>query len=175
MSDAATERRVKAFIAKFDVANQRLINGVRRALRRRLPTAFELVYDNYNFFVIAFGATARPSDAILSIAAGASGVGLCFLHGAGLPDPDRVLLGSGNRTRFVRVPSVQVLSEPAVATLIDEAVARSRAPFPSARGQLVIRSVSAKQRPRRKAPRVAGAARKAASNPRRTASRRKPR
>lgn len=149
MTAAETERKVKDFIAKFDPANQKLIGRVRRALRRRLPTAFELVYDNYNFFVIGFGPTERPSDSILSIAAGANGVGLCFIRGASLTDPDGVLLGSGNQTRFVRVPSPNVLAEPAVAALIDEAVARSRVPFPATKGQLIIRSVSAKQRPRR--------------------------
>ncbi len=43
------------------------------ALRRRFPTAHELVYDNYNFFVIGYSPTERPSDSIVSIAAGANG------------------------------------------------------------------------------------------------------
>jgi hypothetical protein len=38
-------------------------------VRKKLPTAHELVYDNYNFFVIGYSATERPSDAIVSIAA----------------------------------------------------------------------------------------------------------
>jgi hypothetical protein len=29
-------------------------------LRQRLPTANELVYDNYNFFVIGYSSTERP-------------------------------------------------------------------------------------------------------------------
>jgi hypothetical protein len=37
-------------------------------------------------------------DSIVSIAAGASSVGLCFIHGAGLPDPQKLLLGSGKQT-----------------------------------------------------------------------------
>ena len=41
----------------------------------------ELVYDNDNFFVIGYGASPRPSEAILSIAASAKGVSLCFLDG----------------------------------------------------------------------------------------------
>jgi hypothetical protein len=150
-SSAAAERQLKGFIAKFEPRNQALIRAVRRALRRRLPSAFELVYDNYNFFVIGYGPNERPSDAILSIAAGASGVGLCFIRGATLPDPSKVLLGSGKQTRFVRLPSAATLAEPAVATLIAAAVAQSRVPLPArGRGRLIIRSVSAKQRPRRK-------------------------
>ena len=95
------EAQLRSFIAKFDARNQALIRAVRRALRKRLPTATELVYDNYNFFVIGYSPTPRPSDAVLSIAAGANGVGLCFIQGAGLPDPKRVLQGSGKQTRFL--------------------------------------------------------------------------
>jgi len=143
--------QLRGFIAKFDPEHQVLIKAVRAALRRRLPTALEMVYDNYNFFVIGYGPTERPSDAILSIAAGASGVGLCFIHGARLPDPHRVLLGSGKQTRFIRVPSVTILNQPEVDALIAAAIRNAPAPFPrSGRGRLVIRSVSKKQRPRRK-------------------------
>jgi hypothetical protein len=71
-----------------------------KALRKRFPTATELAYDNYNFFVIGFGPTERPSDCIVSIATAANGVGLCFIRGAGLPDPEKMLLGSGNRRDF---------------------------------------------------------------------------
>jgi hypothetical protein len=148
---ASAESRLRSFIEKFSADDQRLIRAVRSALRRRLPTAHELVYDNYNFFVIGYSPTERPSDAILSIAAGASGLGLCFIHGAGLPDPKGLLLGSGRQTRFIRLESARQLAHPDVEALISEAVARSKAPLPArGRGRLVIRSVSAKQRPRQK-------------------------
>src|SRR6476659_433983 len=84
---ATAEQQLKGFIAKFDPALQTLIRAVRKAVRRRMPSAHEIVYDNYNFFVIGYGPTERPSDAIVSIAANANGVGLCFIHGAKLADP----------------------------------------------------------------------------------------
>jgi hypothetical protein len=150
----STNERLRSFIAKFEPKDQRLIRAVRSALRRRLPSAFELVYDNYNFFVIGYGPTERPSDAVLSIAAGTSGVGICFIHGAKLPDPEGILLGGGKQTRFVRVPSVSILKQPAVHALIDAAVTRGK-DFPaSGRGELIIRSVSARQRPRRRQART---------------------
>jgi hypothetical protein len=149
-ADAASQ--LKGFIAKFEPKHQRLIRAVRTALRRRLPTANELVYDNYNFFVIGYAPTERPSDAIVSIAAGANGVGLCFIHGASLPDPKKILLGSGNQTRFIRLESADVLARPEVEALVAAAVAQSKTPVPSTgRGKLIIRTVSAKQRPRRRA------------------------
>ena len=148
------ESQLRSFIAKFDAANQRLIRSVRRTMQKRLPTAVELVYDNYNFFVIGYSPTERPSDAVLSIAAGANGVSLCLLHGARLPDPTGILLGSGSQTRFIRVPSPNVLDERAVEALIAAAVRNAKIPFAkTGRGKLVVKSVSAKQRPRKKASR----------------------
>src|ERR1044072_5367177 len=102
------EAQLKSFIAKFDSAHQTLIRAVRKGLRKRFPTAYELVYDNYNFFVIGYSPTEKPSDAIVSMAAGASGVGLCFVHGARLRDPKKLLQGSGSQTRFMRLESAHV-------------------------------------------------------------------
>jgi hypothetical protein len=124
---------------------------VRKALRKRFPTAYELAYDNYNFFVIGYSPSERPSDTIVSIAAGANGVGLCFIRGASLADPRKILLGSGNQTRFIRLASADVLAQPEVEALLDTAIAQAKTPLRAdGRGRLIIRSVSAKQRSRRK-------------------------
>ncbi len=148
---ADAEAQLKAFIGKFAPADQRLIRAVRTAVRKRFPTANELVYDNYNFFVIGYSPTERPSDAIVSIAARANGVGLCFIQGASLPDPKKLLLGSGNQTRFIRLESASELARPEVEALVAAAIARAKTALPATgRGKLIIRSVSAKQRPRKK-------------------------
>jgi hypothetical protein len=147
------ERQLKGFVEKFEPRHQALIRAVRKALRKRFPTAYELVYDNYNFFVIGYSPSERPSDSIVSVAAGANGVGLCFIRGASLPDPKKILLGSGNQTRFVRLKAADVLARPEVEALLSAAVAQAKIPLrATGRGKLVIRSVSAKQRPRRKSP-----------------------
>jgi hypothetical protein len=149
---ATSEARLRAFIAKFSPDDQRRIRAVRTAMRKRLPTANELVWDNYNFFVIGYSPTERPTDAVLSMAARANAIGLCFIYGAGLPDPDRLLEGSGKQSRFLRLDSAARLSHPGVSALIDSAIARAKTPYPmSGKGRLIIRSVSAKQRPRRRA------------------------
>jgi hypothetical protein len=150
-SPADAEKQVQRFIAKFDPENQALIRALRKALRKRLPAAHELVYDNYNFFVLGYCATERPSDCIVSLAAGASGVGLSFpFCGTKLPDPHKLLLGSGNRNRFIRLPTADVLKRPEVEVLIAAAVASANTPLPArGRGRVIIRSISAKQRPRR--------------------------
>src|SRR6202045_2659606 len=108
------EKQLAGFIGKFDSKNAALIRAVRKALRTRLPTANELVYDNYNFFVIGYCSTERPSDCVVSIAAAANGVGLSFYYGASLPDPLHLLLGSGSQNRFIRIESAATLAHPGV-------------------------------------------------------------
>ena len=145
------ERMVRSFIDKFHPEHQALIRTTRKALKKRLPTANELVYDNYNFFVIGYSSTERPSDSIVSIAAAANGVGLAFYRGATLPDPHKILLGSGSQNRFIRLASAETLVRPEVADLISSAIAQARTPLPSrGSGKLIIRSISKRQKPRRK-------------------------
>lgn len=154
---ASAQDQLRSFIRKFSAGDQRLIRAVRSAMRKRLPTANELVYDNYNFFVIGYSSTERPSDSIFSIAARANGVGLCFIYGASVPDPKGLLLGSGSQTRFIRLESASRLSHPDVDALMKAAIARAKKPFPdSGRGRLVIRSISAKQQPRQRAAKKPG-------------------
>lgn len=150
-ASADPEKQLQSFIDKFEPRHQGLIRTVRKILKKRLPTANELVWDNYNFFVIGYSATERPSDSIVSIAAAANGVGLAFYHGADLPDPHKILQGSGSQNRFVRVESVETLADPHVKALIDAAEAQAKVPFPaSGGGKVIIRSISAKQKARRK-------------------------
>lgn len=147
--------QIASFIARFEPRLAKNIRACRAALRKRLPTANEIIYDNYNFLVFGFSSTDRPSDCIVSLAAAANGVGLSFYYGATLPDPQKVLLGSGKQNRFVRLPNVATLDEPAVSALIDAAIAQADPRLPvSGRGSVIIKSISAKQRPRRKSARA---------------------
>ena len=144
------EQQLKGFIAKFDPAVGKQIRQCRSAMRKRFPTANELVYDNYNFFVIGYCTTERPSDCVVSLAANSKGIGLSFYHGAALPDPHQILQGSGIQNRFVRLDGAATLRTPEVQELLDAAEAQADPPFAAAGGgKLIIRSVSEKQRPRR--------------------------
>src|ERR1700678_4851498 len=150
MASGVAERQLKSFIDKFEPKHQALIRSMRKALRKRLPTANELAYDNYNFFALGYCSTERPSDCIVSIAASANGVGLSFYWGATLPDPHGILRGSGNQNRFMRIDSAKILPRPEVEALISAAEAQAKIPMPaSGGGKLIIRSVSAKQKSRR--------------------------
>jgi hypothetical protein len=150
MPTTSPATQLASFIARFDPAVARQIRSSRAAMRKRLPTALELVYDNYNFLAIGYSSTERASDCVVSLACGSNGVSLSFYYGATLPDPDGVLLGSGNQNRFVRLESAKTLATPAVERLIAAALAQAKTPMPaSVKTRTIVKSVSAKQRPRR--------------------------
>jgi hypothetical protein len=147
---ASPAKQIAGFISKFDPEVARVIRSARAVLRKRFPTAIEQVYDNYNFLAIGFCTTERTSDCMVSLAAQAKGVSLSFYYGASLPDPQRILLGSGNQNRFIRLESAAALSKPDVQTLLAAAMAQAKSPLPaSGGGYTLIKSISAKQRPRR--------------------------
>ena len=145
------EAQLRSLIERFDPKDQRLIRAVRSAVRKRLPTANELVYDYGTSVVIGYSPTERGIESIVSTAARADGVRLYLMNGPQLPDPKKLLMGSGKQARFIQVESARRLAHPDVEALIAAAIDRASVPFRSTgRGRVVIRSVAAKRRPRRR-------------------------
>lgn len=118
-------------------------------LTERLPSATRLVYDNYNALVVGFGTSEKVGDIILSIALYPRYVTLFFLKGTVLPDPSGLLEGSGVTVRGVRLDPISKLGTSEVGALIDAAVAKESPLSMDGTGRLIIKSISAKQRPRR--------------------------
>ena len=150
----SAEAQLRTLIDKFAPAHLRLIGAMRRSLRKRLPTAHEVVYEyrNQGAVVITYSPNERGYEGVLAIRATADGVKLYFNQGKELPDPAKLLQGS-SQARWIDMGGASTLARPEVACLIDEAIARNPVPFARAgRGSVVIRSTSAKKRrPRRPA------------------------
>jgi hypothetical protein len=144
------EEQLAAFIAKYSPEIAARAKAVRTAMTKRYPTAMELVYDNYNALAIGYAPTERTSEGIFSIALYPKWVSLFFLQANGLPDPHRILKGTGKVAKHIVLESPKSLNSPAIEALMREAVSRARVPFNrDGKHQLIIKSVSAKQRPRR--------------------------
>ena len=145
----SAEAELRTLIDKYAPAYLRLIAAMRRSLRKRLPTAYEVVYEyrNQGAVVISFSPNEHGYEGALAIRADADGVKLYFNQGKELPDPAKLLQGS-SRTRFIDVEGASTLARPEVASLIDEAITRNRVPFASdGRGSVVMSpSTSAKKR-----------------------------
>jgi hypothetical protein len=75
------------------------------------------------------------------------------LPGAKLPDPAKVLKGGGTRARHIVLTDLKILEQPAVKKLMALALKSAKKPLDSKqRGRLIIKSISAQQRPRRPSP-----------------------
>ena len=111
-------KQLASFIQKFTPEIATLAQAVLATMRKRYPTALELVYDNYNALAIGFSPTERTSEAIFSIALFPRWVSLFFLQGAKLPDPDKTLKGSGTRVRHIILTDRTILEQPGVKKLM---------------------------------------------------------
>jgi hypothetical protein len=144
-------RALAGFMAKYTPAMAKEGRVALARMRKLLPGAVQMVYDNWNGLVVGFGPTERPSEAVVSIIMLPDHVSLCFIQDApSLPDPERLLQGSGKVVRHIKLSSARDLDSPPIRALIKAAVRQSDVPFDrGAVSRLVIRSISPKQRPRR--------------------------
>jgi hypothetical protein len=153
---ATAQAQLDTFIAKYSPDVAKLGRAAISRMRKFLPAAQVLVYDNYNALAIGFGASERSSDIVFSIAMYPRWVSLFFAKGAGLPDPHQRLAGSGNVVRHVVLSDVKVLDDPQIRRLMELALERADASLQTGtRGAIVIKSISARQRPRRPAAQTA--------------------
>jgi hypothetical protein len=150
MKELSPAKQWDAFLARFNPKLVTLVKGALTRMRKRMPGAVELVYDNFNALVIGFGPTDRAKDAIFSLAIYPRWVNLFFLQGARLEDPHELLQGSGSVVRHVLLSDPKLLDDPRIRDLMTRAMAQApKSIDPGAKRRLVIKSISAKQRPRK--------------------------
>ena len=144
------QAQLDSFIDKFTPEVAALTRALLDKTKARVPGATIMVYDNYNALAIGFGPSDKAGQAVLSLAVMPRWVTLCFLYGAGLPDPHGLLNGAGSRVRHVRLHTSEAFDDPGVQDLVAAALERCEPPIDAMREQrLIIKSISAKQRPRR--------------------------
>jgi hypothetical protein len=158
---AATPRaQLDAFIDKYSAEVAKQGRTAVAKMRKVLPAATVLVYDNYNALAIGFGPGEQASKIVFSIALYPRWVSLFFAKGVGLPDPHRLLQGSGSTVRHIVLELPDVLDDSRVRELMRQALDRAGTSLDEgAPGAIIIKSVSARQRPRRPAEPKSGSSR----------------
>jgi hypothetical protein len=152
MTKRAPKAQLETFIRKFTPAVAAQLRAVLKKMRGRLPGAIELVYDNYNALAIGFASGERVQDIVFSIAAFPRWVSLFFFAGTKLDDPKKLLKGSGSVARHIVLDTPARLDDPAVKKLMAQALKLAGKPIDKKwPGRIMIKSISAKQRPRRPA------------------------
>jgi hypothetical protein len=146
----SAEEQLNRFLDAFTPKVAGVARKTLEKLRKRLPHAMELVYDNYNALAIGFAPSERASEGIFSIAIYPKHINFFFLQGAKLPDPDGLLQGEGSVVRHIRLEDEKTLDRPDVKAMMATAMKMAEVPFDeTVKQKLVIKSVSEKQRPRR--------------------------
>jgi hypothetical protein len=149
-TERSTEKQIAGFLARYTPEIVAFATDARKRMRKEVPGGVEFVYDNYNALVFGYGPSERPSEAVLSLALMPRWVTLCFLKGARLADPKKLLKGSGNIVRNIRLTAPQDLEDPDVRGFVTAAIGAAAPSFPGGGPpRTIVKSVSAKQRPRR--------------------------
>ena len=150
MTASPLESQIARFLAKYSPAIAEQLREARKRLRASFPRGFELVYDNYNALVFGISPTERTGDAFISVAGYPKWVTLFFLQGTGLRDPKSLLEGQGKQVRSIRLEDPARIDAPEVQALIAQAARPCSSAFLAAPTlTTIVKSVSAKQRPRR--------------------------
>lgn len=146
----AAEAQIRELISRHAAAHLRLVAATRRWLGRRLPTAHEMVYEYRDNFAISYSPSGNGYEGVFALRAAADGVRLYFNQAKGLPDPEKLLQGSGGLVRWIPVEAAATLARPDVLRLVDEALARNPVPFAArGRGPVVVRETAAGKRRRK--------------------------
>ena len=72
----AADAELSRLVEKFASDHQRLITALRRSLRKRMPTACELVYEYRDCFVISYSPNDHGYEGLFAIRGSESGVKL---------------------------------------------------------------------------------------------------
>lgn len=99
-----------------------LVHETCAVLRKMIPKAIEQVGDRPP--IIAFGFSDKYADLLFSVIPNKGGVTLGIARGTELPDPSRIMQGSGKVHRHVKIKERQDLRNPALKTLLKAAIAR---------------------------------------------------
>ena len=106
---------VQEWLARLAPDVRAITEQLRAVARKNMPTAQEFIYQD----TIRYSARDSSSDQICYIAPQRKGcINFGFFFGAGLPDPEQLLIGEGKRLRHVKVWSVEEARNPALARLI---------------------------------------------------------
>ena len=149
---ATAQQQLDGFLQKYSPDVEKLGRAAIVHMRKRLPGAVTLVYDNYNALAVGFGPPGGKASQIpLSVALYPRWATVFFMYGTSLEDPEGVLEGKGARIRSTRlIDGMKTLKSEAVDRLISVAVMQANWKLdPRAKGELIIQSISPKQRPRR--------------------------
>jgi hypothetical protein len=120
--------RLLSYLSAYDRGITDLAVGLRAMVLEEAPDAIEVIWDAYSAVAIGFSFTGKLKDQFCHIASYARHVNLGFDYGATLPDPQKVLAGTGTRIRHIKVASLKDLAKPYLRTYVRAALEQAGGP-----------------------------------------------
>jgi len=111
---------VEDILSRFDERTIAVAAQLRKFLFEELKDIIEVPDNSAN--VIGYGYSTGYKDMICTILLSKKGVKLGFYKGSELPDPQKLLTGTGKVHRFVEIKTEQDIKNPALKKLIAEAL-----------------------------------------------------
>jgi len=121
MARRPPDPQLLGFLEAYDRPISDLALALREVVLEEAPHASESIYQVYTV-AIWFGFSGKMKDMFCYIAANARHVNLGFPRGAALPDPNRVLEGTGKTMRHIKFASERELERPFVRRYIQAAI-----------------------------------------------------
>jgi Domain of unknown function (DU1801) len=110
------------FLSAYDKPIVELALAARKKVLTMAPRSTETIYDAYSAVAIGYSFTGRLKEGFCHIAVYSAHVNLGFNQGIELPDPDRLLQGTGTRTRHLTLRAPDDVNDPRLARLLRAAI-----------------------------------------------------
>lgn len=147
----SAEAQIAKLIARFGPNDQKLFQEARKAVRKRFPTANELVYDYTRNFVIGYSPTEAGGQGIAALSLEPDGVRFYLTQGAKLPDPQKLLQGKAG-ARYITLSSAKDLLRAEVEALLVAADKAATVPLQATgRGALIMKDSASGKKPKKRA------------------------
>jgi len=137
MATAPTE--LVTFLAPYPAEVRKLFLDGRSFLLRRLRPVVEMHYDATTAVGAGFSYTGDLRGVFVNFAAFADHVTLVFMWGVKLKDREGRLRGEGKQVRHMRLAGMEILRDPYVLDLVDQASANAPRPEGKVKHAIVVK------------------------------------
>ena len=111
---------VEDILSRYDEKVALLASKLRNFLIKELPGIIELPDNSAN--LIGYGYGTGYKDTICTILLSKKGVKMGFYKGSELPDPKKLLTGTGKVHKYVEIKTEEDILSPALKALLNEAL-----------------------------------------------------
>jgi hypothetical protein len=119
---------LEGFLTAYHPDVQKMALESRVRLANIVGPAHEFVFDATSAVCVAFGFTTKWQKAFVNIAVYPKHVTLVFPWGVELNDPEKRLKGEGKQVRNIRLVPPEILDDPYIVELINQAATRAARP-----------------------------------------------